>query len=78
MVARGTTAGDPYSVTVVAEYSISSANQTFNWTVNCDVASTTPADQTDNQREAISLMVNRCDQRHDKLVTPPPRVGMAN
>ena len=68
-VAPGTTAGDPYSVTVVAEDSISSTNQTFNWTVICPVTSTNPA-YPGLPEDATRGML--------QLVTLPPRVGMAN
>ncbi len=59
--AAGDAAGGPYSVSVIAEDGTYSALQTFNWIINSPVTITTPADQTNNEGDSVSLSISASD-----------------
>src|SRR5207244_301859 len=56
----GAASGSPYSVTVGASEGLSSASQTFSWTVNAagTVTVTNPGDQTSSEGDSVSLAIS--------------------
>ena len=50
-----------YTVTIEANDGTYSAEQTFNWTINSPVTITTPADQTNNEGDTVSLSISASD-----------------
>ena len=57
-VAAGDAANGPYSVTVMAGDGTFSATQTFNWNINSPITLTAPADQTNNEGDAVTLAIS--------------------
>ncbi len=60
-LAAGDAGDGPYSVTVLAQDGTYSTSQTFNWTVNSAITITTPADQTNNEGDSVSLSISASD-----------------
>jgi hypothetical protein len=60
-VAVGDAANGPYSVTIVAGDGTYSTSQTFNWNINSPITITTPADQTNNDGDTVSLTISATD-----------------
>ncbi len=67
-VAPGTAADGPYSVTVVANDGTYSASQSFTWTISNPISITTPADQTNNESDTVSLSITAADASSGTLV----------
>ena len=57
-VSVGAAADGPYSVTLLAEDGTYFGETSFTWNVNSPVSITTPADQTNNAGDTVSLAIN--------------------
>lgn len=60
-IAAGAAANGPYTVNVSVSNGTDSASQSFTWTVNPVVNLTTPADQSNNVGDSVSLQVSASD-----------------
>jgi hypothetical protein len=60
-VAVGDAADGPYTVVVVAEDIASSASTTISWNINNPITITTPADQTNNEGNSVTVAVSASD-----------------
>jgi Bacterial Ig domain/Putative Ig domain/FG-GAP-like repeat len=59
--ALGSSQLGPYSVTVMAEDGTYATTQTLNWTITSPITITTPADQTNNEGDSVSLSISAAD-----------------
>ena len=66
-IVAGDAANGPYTVDVSVSNGNVSASQTFNWTVNPVVNLTAPADQSNNEGDAVSLQLSATDALNNAL-----------